>query len=47
MVNGTGLEQSQTQTHAFQLPGVYTVKVTAMNDAGQSEATVDVSVLGG
>ena len=45
-VNGTGLEHSRVQTHSFDLPGVYTVKVTATNTAGQSEATVDVSVLG-
>ena len=46
LVSGTGYEQWRTQVHSFARPGDYTVHVRAWNDAGASEVTQTVHVLG-
>ncbi len=46
LLQNVSLISAQTQQHSFASPGMYRVTVSTRNDAGLSEISVSVTVLG-
>ncbi len=46
LLEDVGLISAQTKQHSFASPGMYSVTVNTRNDAGVSQITISVPVLG-